>query len=165
MIDIESFNQRSPYKVTPSCVSGFYEFTTDYDVQYQIGFMPDASIIQENAYQFVITNVNNRISPNDSKVKDTVITMIDEFFRKNNDTLLYICETGDGKQAMRNRLFHYWFSQYENSVNLVCLSSSVTDEEGVVNYATIIIRNDNPKLSEIISEYTETIKLSSSKPE
>ena len=165
MIDIENFNQRSPYKVVASCISGFYEFTTDYDVQYQIGFMPDTSIIQENAYQFIITNVNNRVSPNDAKVKDTVITMIDEFFRKNNDTLLYICETGDGKQAMRNRLFHYWFSLYENSQNLICMSSSVTDEEGIVNYATIILRNDNPKLSEIIAEYTETIQLLNTKPE
>ena len=45
------------------------------------------------------------------------------------------------------------------------ISSSIVDEEGVVNFATIILRNDNPNLSEIIAEFTESIQLLSQKPE
>lgn len=164
MIDIEKFNSRSPYKVVPTSTHGFYDFVTDFGVHYQIGFMIDDSIIHDNAYQFVITNINNRISPSDEKVRETIIVMIDEFFSLNNNTLLYICETGDGKQAMRNRLFHYWFSLYDRFREFTCLSSSVIDADGVQNYATLIIRNDNPKLVEIVSEFTETISLLNNKP-
>lgn len=39
------------------------------------------------------------------------------------------------------------------------ISSSIVDEEGVVNFATIILRNDNPDLTEIIAEFTESIQL------
>ena len=165
MIDLERFNARSPYKAEPSDIDGFYEFVTDYGVQYQVGFMYDDSIIRENAYQFIITNVNNEASPNDDKVRQAVIIMIDEFFKAKDNILLYICETGDGKQAMRNRLFHYWFSLYENFSEFTCLSSSITDMDGVQNFATLIVRNDNKRLTEVIQEFTETIHLLSSKPE
>ena len=44
------------------------------------------------------------------------------------------------------------------------LASSLKDEEGIENYTAIIVRNDNPELSAIIAEFTETISLLSSKP-
>ena len=126
--------------------------------------MPDDSIISKNTYQFIITNVNNKPSPQDEKVKEAVIILIDEFFSADNNVLLYICETGDGKQAMRNRLFQYWFSQYEKKEEFTFLSSSVIDDDGVVNYATIVVKNSNPYLSEAIKEFTDTIQLFSAKP-
>ena len=165
MIDLESYNSRSPYKAAKSSDDGFYEFVTDYGVHYSIGFMLDDSIINHETYQFIIANVNNKISPNDDKVHIAVMVMIDEFFKKNNKTMLYICETGDGKQAMKNRLFQYWFSKYERKAEFTYLSSSITDMEGVVNYATLIIRNDNPNLVEVITQFTETIQLLSNKPD
>lgn len=77
----------------------------------------------------------------------------------------YICETGDNKQRMRSRLFEYWFSTYNRKALFTMISSSIVDAEGVVNFATIILRNDNPELSEIIVEFTESIQLLSQKPE
>ena len=97
MIDLESYNYSSPYMATKYQDDGFYEFVTDYGVHYSIGFMLDYSIINHETYQFIIANVNNKISPNDGKVRIAVMVMIDEFFKKNNKTMLYICETGDGK--------------------------------------------------------------------
>lgn len=91
--------------------------------------------------------------------------MIDELFRCNNSTLLYICETGDNKQRMHSRLFEYWFSTYNRKALFTMISSSIVDAEGVVNFATIILRNDNPELSEIIVEFTESIQLLSQKHE
>ncbi len=164
MINLERYNARSPYKATHAATEGFYEFTTDYGVIYSVGFMADDSIISQNAYQFIITNANNRPSPKDEKVKEAIIVMIDEFFNTDKNVLLYICETGDGKQAMRNRLFQYWFSQYEKKEEYTFLSSSVIDEEGVVNYATIIVKNSNPYLADAVREFTETIQMFNRKP-
>lgn len=101
----------------------------------------------------------------DKKVRDTIVAIVDEFFSRNNSTLLYICETGDNKQGMRSRLFEYWFSTYSQKSLFTTLSSSVIDGEGVVNYATIILRNDNPFLSETISEFSESIQTLNQKPE
>lgn len=78
--------------------------------------------------------------------------------------MLYICETGDGKQAMRNRLFQYWYSHYERKQEFTFLSTSIKDEEGVINYATLIIRNDNPDYAAIVNEFALTINVLNEKP-
>ena len=55
-----------------------------------------------------------------------------------------------------DHFFALWWKDYR---------SSVVDAEGQVNYATIILRNDNPRLSHIIKEFTDTVQLLSQKPE
>ena len=66
---------------------------------------------------------------------------------------------------MHSRLFEYWFSNYNRKALFTMISSSIVDAgRGVVNFATIILRNDNPELSEIIVEFTESIQLLSQKP-
>ena len=158
-------NSNAPYEVKESKQEGFYEFFTAHDVHYSIGFLKEELLIQEDAYQLIIANVNHRSSPSDSKVRDTVIGIVDEFFYVNNTTLLYICETGDGKQSMRNRLFQYWFASFRHKALFTMLSSSIIDSDGIINYATLIIRNDNPRFIQVVEEYTKTIQLLSQKPE
>lgn len=163
-LDIKLINAQSPYKVEVSAEENFFEFFTEHDVHYSVGFMPDDSLMQSEAYHLIIVNVDNRPSPSDRKVKDTVLTIVGEFFSKNNTTLLYICDTGDGKQRLRSRLFERWFSAYDKKALYTSVTSSVVDEEGITNYATIIVRNDNPRLVEIIAEFTSTISLLNQKP-
>ena len=120
--------------------------------------------LNKESYQLIIANLNNRKSMRDKKVRDTIVAIVDEFFNCNNSTLLYICETSDNKQGLRSRLFEYWFSTYNQKALFTTLSSSVIDEEGVINYATIILRNDNPFLTEIIAEFSESIQALNQKP-
>ena len=61
------------------------------------------------------------------------------------------------QQALRNRLFERWFSTYERKTQYTFVASSLKDDEGIENYAAIIVRNDNPDLSAIVSEFTTTI--------
>ena len=111
-LDVQLVNSQSPYKVEEADDENFFEFFTEHDVHYSVGFMPDDSLMQSEAYHLIIVNVDNRPSPSDRKVKDTVLAVVAEFFDKNNTTLLYICDTGDGKQRLRSRLFERWFSAY-----------------------------------------------------
>ena len=164
VLSLETINASVPYLVKTSKEEGFYEFITSHDVHYSIGFLEDDLLLKEDAYQLIIANVNHRSSPRDAKVRDTVIGIVDEFFRVNNTTLLYICETGDGKQSMRSRLFEYWFSSYKRKALFTMLSSSIVDSDGIVNYATLILRNDNPRFAQIMEEYTKSIQLLSQKP-
>lgn len=165
LLSLKRINENSSYPVETTGEDGFYQFFTDGGVHYSVGFMEDDILLSQNSYQLIIANINNHKSPRDHKVRDTIIAIVDEFFRNNNSTLLYICETSDSKQSMRSRLFEYWFSTYNRKALFTMISSSIVDEEGVVNFATIILRNDNPNLSEIIAEFTESIQLLSQKPE
>lgn len=44
------------------------------------------------------------------------------------------------------------------------MSTSVTDDDGIENFAALIVRKDNPLLNLIVSEFTETVQLLSQKP-
>lgn len=164
MIDIEKINEQAPYKLTRSRSNMFWDFTTDFGVNYSVGFMPDDGLLDTEAYHFVIANINHAASPKDEKVRQTIMMVVDSFFAKNNKALLYICETGDGRQAMRSRLFGFWFSLYEKCNQFTYLSSSVVDEDCNVNYVSLIIRNDHPQLSDVVSQFTSTISAMNSKP-
>lgn len=163
-LDVERINVVAPYSVKMFGQDGSYRFVTDNDVKLAVSFMYDDMIIQEGAYQLIIANLNNRKSPRDIKVKDTIMPIVEEFFNKNQAALLYICSTGDGKQAMRSRLFGHWFAGSDNKISYSTMSTSLVDADGVVNEATIIVRNDNPNMPKLIGEFSETAQLLSHKP-
>ena len=158
-----AINLSSPYPVRKK-EDGRMEFYTDHGVHYGVEFVEDDTLLSRAAYHLNIVNANHRKSPSDPKVKDTIICIVDEFFKQNNTTLLYICDTGDNKQSMRSRLFERWFETYEKRWSFTFISSSLLDEDNNVNYAAIILRNDNPYLKEIVNEFLETIELLGNKP-
>ena len=59
-----------------------YRFVTVYDVEIVISFDRDDLLKTGDAYMFNIINANKHRSPEDPKVKDTVIAIIDNFSEK-----------------------------------------------------------------------------------
>lgn len=163
-LSIERINENAPYKVSMGETKISYCFTTCHGVDYSIDFVDDDLIESDASYQLIIANLNNKKSPRDYQVRDTIVAIIEEFFTVNAATILYICETGDNKQSMRNRLFEYWFSGYKYKYLYTLLSSAIQDEDGVMNYATLIVRNDNPRLVDVVSEFTNSVNILNQKP-
>ena len=78
-LDISQINILAPYPV-------WYEgeeilFKTDYNILYSVAFELD-DMLELTAYWFRITNRSGKKSPNDKKIQQTVIIVIEEFFRK-----------------------------------------------------------------------------------
>ena len=164
ILSIDDINGSSPYKVEYAEDKAFVIFKTDYDVHYLVGFEYDDSSFDFATYQLVIINSNNKKSPRDPKVKDTITSIVEAFFSENENVLLYICETGDAKQAMRSRLFQYWFSSYINKELFTFISASIKDEDGIINHAALIMKSDNPWMPTILAEFSRTINLLNNKP-
>lgn len=162
-LSLNNINITAPYQITKVGENTF-RFYSDNGIHYAVDFLADDLITEGESYQLVIANLSNKRSPRDVKVRDSILAIVDEFFNRNQSTLLYLCETGDGKQSMRSRLFGYWFDTYKRKAQFTLLTSSIVDEENIVNFATLIIRNDNPKFSEIVFEFSESVKLLSQKP-
>ena len=163
---LERLNQTSPYHVRACSEEGFYEFETVHGVQYSVGFMEDEELLpDEDSCTLIIANTNHQKSPRDRMVRDTILMIVEEFFVENAYTLLYICETGDGKQSMRGRLFSFWFASSAHQSRYTFLSTYIVDMDGVVNFAAMIIRNDNPRLVQVVAKFTEITQLLSDKPD
>ena len=140
-------NLRSPYEVWNESDNDYF-FVTDHGVVYKISFGDDAPIWKSGAYTFDIQNTNQKASPSDQKVKMTIISIVEEFFRNNADILLYICETGDNKQAMRNRLFIRWFNEYSFQQDYILRTAMVKETlkaTGACHFCTSKKKRDEHK--------------------
>jgi hypothetical protein len=162
---LEAINAMAPYSVSYDEDNKAYLFVSDFGVKITISFEPDDLITTGESYQLVLVNVNNKKSPRDEKVKQTIYAITSQFMEEHQSALLYICETNDGKQRSRGRLFRYWTSEFDNIKKYLYLYTTITDLEGVDNAAAIIIRKDNPKLVAMVTEFAEVTDLLRSKPE
>ena len=154
-LDIEAICLRAPYDV---CYDhdGAILFRTDYGVEYSVTFDDDANPYYM-AYWFNLSNMNNRTSPGDPKIPQTVICIIEEFFRKNPDILLYMCSTDGGQQAQRARLFLRWFNGAEQQKQYVVRSVEMRGEESRNEYVALIVQRSNPRLEEILTIFDQEI--------
>lgn len=147
-LSLEDINKCSAYKIYLSN-DDTYVFTTDHGTIYEVGFVEDCMLGMDNVYQFFIAPKNSSEQPKDDKIQSTIVSIIEDFF-KNNDVLLdYICDTSDGRQALRNRLFSHWFALYPRRKYFTLRSISVYYED-ISFYASVLIKNDNPKYAECL---------------
>jgi hypothetical protein len=103
------------------------------------------------------------VPPNDPKVKASIVCLVEEFFLTNPDILLYQCETGDNRQAMRARLFTRWFNEYDKRERF-CVKVSVLRDEDVDNYIALIVQKNNPKLKSILQDFDDFVGFFGAKP-
>ena len=155
---LENINLHAPYRVLqdPERHNNFY-FVSDSGARFDIDFTINESIIPSGAYEFGITNRLHERSPLDPKLRLTIFAIVEEFFEVNgNEAMLYLADTGDRKQAFRNRLFVRWFNLYEHRDKFI-IQTAEGKMDGQMNFLAIISRITNPRLAEIIEEFDETI--------
>ena len=154
---LEIINLHAPYTVKQrEDKPQHYYFRTDYGVEYDISLEEEFSLVPSGAYALDITNREHKRSPLDTKFRMTLIAIVEEFFERNNDVMLYVTETGDEKQSFRDRLFVRWFNTYEHH-DKYYIQTAEGKMEGQMNFMAIISRKDNPRLPEVIKEFEDTI--------
>ena len=157
-INIERINTAAPYQVVliEDASSNIFYFSTEFGVEYEIIIKSNNLFVPSGAYVLDIINVWHKTSPGDAKFKQTLLSIVEEFFRCHNDVLLYVTETKDSKQAFRNRLFVRWFNTYEMR-SLYFIQTAEGKMDGQDNFMAIISRRDNPNLLRAIKEFENTI--------
>ena len=162
-LSIEQINSRAGYNVRLSPY-GEFRFETDLGIGYSISFEEEAPVGGCKTYQFVIKKMEDRKSPHDSKVEQTILAVLDVFFTEHLDALLYMCDDSDGREANRNRLFLTWFKKHAAPERFTIRTASAV-VEGKGFYAAIIVENRNPLLETIIEDFEMTAQaLTTGKP-
>ena len=150
---LENINLHSPYRVWQTQEDSHYYFQTDTGIQYDIVFAPDTTIINSGAYTIDIIKRQHVASPVDMKLRQTIIAIIEEFFEANgNEAMLYITETGDGKQMFRNRLFIRWFNLYSHHDKYI-IRTAEGKMDGQDNFIAIFVCKANPHAQYIIEVF------------
>lgn len=68
--------------------------------------------------------------------------------------MLYLCDTSDGREESRYRLFLSWFDHYvEKNRFTICKAHARVEDEGL--FLCIIVDNRNPRLKAITEDFEE----------
>ena len=150
-LNVNAINQRAPYKVE-SIGDNSFMFETKHGVVYSVGFLQDVSFYRDGVYQFYLINMSGKTISADKNISETVRVIIEEFFSHKEAVMLYICDTSDGRQASRDRLFRIWFDTYVHNRSY-SLHTESTVIDNIQYYSSILMRKDHPKMMSVLSSF------------
>lgn len=146
-------------------ITNTYNFTTRNDILYRIAFIVDetfSTISGEeipNIFQLVIEKATDELEPYDAKVAKTIENIIERFFHKVENSLVYVCSDDNEKARQRHKIFDRWYrkSEYRDIVikidNIITI---VSDEQNVQRlYTSFMFHANNPAYRKLIRIYNQ----------
>ena len=150
-ISAEKINLRAPYRVM-QVDDGVFAFTTKHGISYTASFLADVSFYDEGVYQFFLTKTSSKKGRKDDDISETVKVIIEEFFAHEEAVMLYICDTADGRQASRDRLFRAWFYSFEESESYTLHTEGMMIDN--VRYlSSILLRKNHPLYLQVLGAF------------
>jgi hypothetical protein len=138
-----------------------FEFITDNYIQYSFKFTDGAFLLTGlPAYISVfdvsidVIDLGNYTSPpRDLRAETTVVAIFRQFLKNNENSIVYVCDNLDNKQAARYRKFDTWFNR-NKSTDIEKYDTYFIVEELEI-YASMIAHRLNPYKEELIKVFTD----------
>lgn len=139
-----------------------FVFVTKIGIAYEIKFKPSDYInlfdaeVSKYIFEFIIKvaiNETGKNPPLDVNVSETIAAIFQEFILKhNNNIAIYICDSSDGRQELRQKKFNEWYDKY-NDATFAKMNEVLFDSKGNRFLITMILQNKNPRRLEIIDAF------------
>ena len=106
-------------------ITNTYNFTTKNNILYRVAFIVDdtfSTISGEeipNVFQIIIEKANEEIEPLDIKVARTIENIIERFFERVENSLIYVCYDLDQKANSRHNVFERWYQKSHSKENII----------------------------------------------
>ncbi|MBU3663321.1 MAG: hypothetical protein FGM41_09020 [Bacteroidetes bacterium] len=146
-------------------ITNTYNFTTKNSVLYRVAFIVDetfSSISTEkipNIFQLVIEKANIEIEPYDARVSKTIEDIIERFFQKIENSLIYVCSDDNEKAIQRHKIFDRWYRKSEHKSHVMKIDNIITikiDENNVQKlYTSFLFHTNNPNYKKLINIYSQ----------
>ena len=93
-----------------------YTFISRDGIKYRVFFSPLQEFypLLPNTYSFSIEPEDRRPHPLDRRIAVTVVSILERFFENDENAMIMICDTLDGKERKRRKLFDRWFKMFNN---------------------------------------------------
>lgn len=163
----------SPYKYQFDEIAQSYVFTTNKGIEYKIAFILDhtftavSNIEINDVYQVIIEKATEIKESHDRNVSATIREILTVFFDNARNTILYICDDGDERAAVRFRKFNIWYAESAltdqvTKVDNIIVSENVAGSAKV--YSSLLYHNENTNKETILEIYRSIEQILSEKP-
>ena len=154
-------NQVLPYKFTNQ--GNDYRFDTDKGLFYSVKFTDGAFYFANLPAYIPIFEVSiSTVSlgdylsaPKDQRIEATIVEIFRIFFLEHENSIIYICDNLDEKQAARHRKFDMWFRRHTGE-ELEKYDTHFLVESMEI-YASLILHVNNPFKNKLIEVFLSQV--------
>jgi Family of unknown function (DUF6169) len=156
---------QSRYNYVFDAITNTYNFATKNNILYRVAFIVDetfSTISGEeipNIFQLVIEKVTDELEPYDSKVSKTIEDIIERFFCRVENSLIYVCSDDNEKAIQRHKVFDRWYKKSEHRKMVMKIDNVITvsiDKHNVQKlYTSFLFHTDNPAYEKLIKIYNQ----------
>ena len=135
-----------------------YLFRTPSGVLY-VAYFLDLSSLAENLFTFIFDRVSmGDKGVIDTQVCDTVCTILASFFKEHINSILIVCDSADGREKARMRLFNAWFDRIAPEGLIKVDRTGRTSSYEL--FVSILLCQDNPakeQLKALLEDYCNMV--------
>lgn len=150
----------SPYPLRKNDEYSF-EFTTDTGIKYKIYFLDYSYMFSAYTHissPFYSLNIdaiegNPEDTPGDEKVGLTISEILNLFFSRIDNVVVYVCDSMDERQYARKRKFDLWFYMFNDGSLIKVDGLAIIEGTGIYN--AMLLHKKNSQLTEIILAFKE----------
>jgi len=153
------------YSYTFDIRSETYSFTTKNKIIYKVAFLVDESFTAisgeeiPNVFQLIVEKTTDEIEPFDASVSKTIEHIVEKFFHKTENSLIYICSEANDKAKLRHEIFNRWYqnSRYKTFIvkldNVISITINTTETQKL--YTSFLFHKQNSNFKRLIEIYTQ----------
>ena len=140
-----------------------YAFETDNGLVYEVKFKPTPYLFGDNLPEIsnfifeliieVVYNPENKFPSVDKKIGETTAAIFIDFYKKYGQAVsIYVCDSSDGKQLIRQRKFSQWFYEFTDS-DFCKIDEKLIDSNNQIYPITLTLSKSNPLRNEIFEAF------------
>lgn len=134
-----------------------YTFVSRDGIKYRVFFSPLQDYYPElpNTYSFSIEPEDRTPHPFDRRIAMTVVAILERFFQNDENAMIMICDTLDGKERKRRKLFDRWFKMFNNGRLIKMDAAGSVDQYEL--FLSIYFTKTNPNKEQLKVAFQELL--------
>lgn len=150
-------------------ITNTYNFVTKNNILYRVAFIVDetfSTISGEdipNIFQLIIEKANDELEPFDAKVSKTIENIIERFFQKTENALIYVCSEENDKARARQIIFNRWYNNSEHKETIIKIDNiikfKISEFEIQRLYTSFMFHKQNANYKKLIQIYNQIEKV------
>lgn len=135
-----------------------YTFLNRDGIKYHATFYPVEYLYPQfpKTYSFSIEPEDKRAHRIDPRISATIVEILRRFFSINENAMIMVCDSTDGKEGKRRKLFDRWFENFADDSILRYDASAPLEEYQL--HISIYFRNDNPNKNALVKAFYDLLK-------
>lgn len=144
-----------------------YTFLTDYGIEYVVRYVysndyyfdSSTDIGSSEILEFQFAPINKGLAlVNDERVVETLVFSMQNVLKAKKNAILYICDSSDGKQEVRSRLFNKWYKSYSWE-KIEKYDGKINNPDSAASeYVSLIVNTENPFAKDIVEAFSFVIE-------